>query len=166
MERMGRKVLGVGLAVLAAVLLLSPAAWAQSSSTIAGSVRNAAGVPVANVNVEVSSPALIEKSRSVTTDGQGQYRVIDLPIGVYDVTFSAAGFSTVKNVGITLPAAFTATVNGSLKAGAPSETITVTVPEAAAQAVAPAEAVVEFEGSPVKGSKDAKLTLVEFTDYQ
>jgi len=30
----------------------------------------------------------------------------------------------------------------------------------------PAEAVVNFEGSPVKGQKDATLTLVDFTDYQ
>src|SRR5712691_3237648 len=127
MERMRMKVVGISLAALAGVLLLSPAAWAQSySSTIAGSVRNAAGIPVANVQVEVSSPALIEKVRTATTDGQGQYRVIDLPIGVYEVTFSAPGFSTVKNVGINLPAAFTATVSGSLKAGSPGETITVT----------------------------------------
>src|SRR6266567_3496775 len=122
MERMRMKVGGISLAALAAMLLFSQAAWAQSSSTIAGTIRDVAGRPVASVNVEVSSPALIEKVRVVSTDGQGVYRVIDLPIGVYDVTFSAAGFSKVKNVGINLPAAFTATVNGSLKVGTPAET--------------------------------------------
>src|SRR5437870_5720982 len=100
MERMRTKVVGLSLAALTGVLLLAPPAWAQSSSGIAGVVKDAAGMPVAGVKVEVSSPALIEKVRSVTTDGQGQYKIIDLPIGVYDVTFTAAGFSTVKNIGI------------------------------------------------------------------
>jgi protein-disulfide isomerase len=30
----------------------------------------------------------------------------------------------------------------------------------------PAEAVVTFDGSPFKGKKDARVTIVDFTDYQ
>ena len=37
---------------------------------------------------------------------------------------------------------------------------------AAARPAAPQEAVVSLREGPSKGSKDAKVTLVEFTDYQ
>ena len=46
------------------------------------------------VTVEAASPALIEKVRSVVTDGGGQYRIVDLRPGTYTVTFSLPGFST------------------------------------------------------------------------
>lgn len=37
---------------------------------------------------------------------------------------------------------------------------------AAAPAAAPLEAVLSFDGAPVKGEKSAKVVLVDFTDYQ
>ena len=77
------------------------------------------------VTVEVSSPALIEKTRSVVTDGAGQYRIVNLSPGIYTVTFTLAGFSTVKREGIQLSTDFTATVNAELKVGSLEETITV-----------------------------------------
>jgi hypothetical protein len=113
--------------VFACAALLSARAGAQqSASGIAGTVKDASGRPVAGVTVEAASVALIEKSRTVFSDGQGQYKITDLPSGSYDVTFRAAGFSTVRNAGIELPSAFTATVNAGLKPGNPGETITVT----------------------------------------
>ncbi len=39
-------------------------------------------------------------------------------------------------------------------------------PTAAAPSAPPQEAVVSIEGAPFKGQKTAKLTLVDFTDYQ
>jgi hypothetical protein len=78
------------------------------------------------VTVEAASPALIEKTRAVTTDGEGRYSIVDLRPGMYAVTFSLEGFSSVKREGIELGAGFTAAVNISLSVGAISETITVT----------------------------------------
>src|SRR6185312_5543004 len=75
--------------------------------------------------VEASSPALIERVRTVTTDAQGQYKILDLRPGTYEVTFTLPGFSKVKREGIELPATFTATVNAELKVGALEETVTV-----------------------------------------
>ena len=63
--------------------------------------------------------------RTVTTDAQGQYKIVDLRPGTYTVTFTLVGFSTVKREGIELPATFTATVNGDLRIGALEETVTV-----------------------------------------
>jgi hypothetical protein len=51
------------------------------------------------VTVEATSPALIERVRTVTTDGAGQYRIIDLPGGTYSVTFTLAGFTPVRREG-------------------------------------------------------------------
>ncbi len=45
------------------------------------------------VTVEASSPVLIEKTRDAVTDGQGQYRIIDLRPGTYTVTFTLSGFN-------------------------------------------------------------------------
>ena len=40
------------------------------------------------VTVEASSPALIEKTRSVVTNGVGQYAIEDLRPGTYTVSFT------------------------------------------------------------------------------
>jgi hypothetical protein len=78
------------------------------------------------VTVEAASPALIEKTRAVITDGEGRYSIVDLRPGTYAVTFSLEGFSTVKREGIELASGFTAPLNISLSVGSLSETITVT----------------------------------------
>ncbi|MEQ1908631.1 MAG: TonB-dependent receptor, partial [Vicinamibacterales bacterium] len=71
------------------------------------------------------SPALIERTRSVVTDASGQYKVVDLRPGVYGVTFSLEGFTTVRREGIELTSNFTASVNADLKVGGLEESITV-----------------------------------------
>jgi hypothetical protein len=80
---------------------------------------------IAWVTVETTSPALIEKARSVVTDGTGQYRVVSLPPGTYTVRFTLAGFSTVERDRIELTGTFVATVNADLKVSTVQETITV-----------------------------------------
>ena len=114
----------VRFAVMACVLLLPSLAHAQAS--IAGVVRDASGGVLPGVTVETTSPALIEKVRSATTDGTGQYRIIDLRPGTYSVTFTLPGFSTFKRDGIELTGSLTAQVNADLRVGSLEETITVT----------------------------------------
>ncbi|PYR31229.1 MAG: hypothetical protein DMF92_06095 [Acidobacteria bacterium] len=113
------------LLVLSCVLL-SSAAWAQQASGIAGVVRDTSGGVLPGVTVEAASPALIEKVRSVVTDGEGRFNIVDLRPGTYVVTFSLTGFNTFKRDGIALTAGFTATVNADMQVGALAETITVT----------------------------------------
>ena len=108
-----------------AALLLPSFAAAQAAGGIAGVVKDTSGAVLPGVTVAASSPALIERIRSVVTDSEGQYKIIDLRPGIYTVTFTLLGFSTVKREGIELSAGFTATVNGELKVGALEETITV-----------------------------------------
>jgi carboxypeptidase family protein len=89
-------------------------------------VKDTSGAVLPGVTVEAASPALIEKSRTVVTDGSGAYRIVDLRPGVYAVTFTLTGFSSVKREGIELTTAFTANVNAELKVGTVQETVTVT----------------------------------------
>ncbi len=118
------RAMAFGLVALGFLVLNAPA-WAQQGSGIAGVVRDTSGLAMPGVTVEAASPALIEKVRTVTTDGEGRYSVVDLRPGTYTVTFSLTGFSTVKRDGITLGTGFTATVNIAMQVGSLEETITV-----------------------------------------
>ena len=97
---------------------------AQSLGTIAGTVSDVSGARLPGVTVEVSSPALIEKTHTAVTNGAGQYTVVNLPVGTYTVTFSLAGFNTLHREGIEVTADATATVNGELKVWLVSEVVT------------------------------------------
>src|SRR4029453_19402590 len=110
--------------VAALMLLLLPTA-APAQSAITGVVKDSSGAVLPGVTVEASSDALIEKTRSVVTDGSGVYRIVDLRPGTYLVSFALSGFSTLRQEGIELPSDFTATINADLKVGALEESITV-----------------------------------------
>src|SRR5580765_3620532 len=119
-----RGVVKVFLAV-AAVLALAPAAAFAQEGQIAGSVRDTSDAVMPGVTVEVTSPALIEKVRVGTTDGNGQYRITNLPVGTYKVTFSLTGFTKQERDNIILTSGFTAPVNGTLSVGQLTETVIV-----------------------------------------
>src|SRR3954453_10756151 len=114
---------GIKIALCACAVLLPAAAFGQAS--IAGVVRDTSGAVMPGVTVEASSPALIEKVRSAVTDGSGQYKIVNLRPGLYTVTFTLPGFSSVRREGIELTGDFTATINAELKVGSLEETITV-----------------------------------------
>ena len=112
------------LSVAFVAAFIPAAAFAQSSS-IAGVVTDATGAVLPGVTVEATSPALIEGSRSVTTDGSGRYAIVELRPGTFTITFTLAGFASVKRDGIELGAGFAANVNAQLRVGGVEETITV-----------------------------------------
>src|SRR5678815_783027 len=122
-----RSVVAVGFVGLAVLMFSAPGLLAQGQTgSIAGVVRDTSGAVLPGVTVEASSPALIEKSRSVVTDGQGRYNIVDLRPGTYSVAFTLPGFATVKREGVELTTGFTANVNADLKVGTIEETVTVT----------------------------------------
>ena len=116
----------VGLMALAILALVPVTASAQSVGVIAGAVTDSTGGVLPGVTVEAASPALIEGSRIGISDGAGQYRIIDLRPGTYNVTFTLPGFSTLVREGIELNAGFTANISVSLAVGSIEETVTVT----------------------------------------
>jgi hypothetical protein len=111
--------------VLLVLSLAIPGMAAGQDTGIAGSVKDASGAVLPGVTVDASSPALIERLRSVVTDERGEYKIVDLRPGTYTVTFALPGFTTLKREGIALQTGFTATVSVELRVGSVEETITV-----------------------------------------
>ncbi len=113
------------LLIALTALCLAPVA-AHAQSTFTGVVKDTSGAVLPGVTVEAASDALIEKTRSVVTDADGGYRLVDLRPGTYSLTFSLEGFSTNRREGIELSSDFTMTINSELRVGSLEETLTVT----------------------------------------
>ena len=107
----------VGLVVLPSLV--------SAQSTLEGIVKDSSGGVMPNVAVEASSPALIEKSRSVVTNGQGRYEIVDLRPGTYSLTFAAPGFKTIRRDNIEVPANMSVPVYVEMTVGANTETVEV-----------------------------------------
>src|SRR5690242_5794787 len=90
----------VSRSLLTAVLMGGLSIASASAQTIAGTVKDSSGLVLPGVTVEASSPSLIEKTRSVVSDGAGQYQIVSLVPGTYSVAFTLPGFSTVVREGI------------------------------------------------------------------
>ncbi len=111
------------VSVIAGLVLLPWLASAQS--TLEGIVRDTSGAVMPNVTVTASSPALIEKSRTATTDGQGRYSIVDLRPGTYSLTFSMPGFKTQQRDNIELQANVSVPVYVEMGVGSLGESVTV-----------------------------------------
>ena len=94
-------------------------------AAIAGSVLDSSGAPLANVIVEASSPALIERVRTTVTDANGRYRIEELRPGAYEVTFTLPGWNASKRR-VELAGSFTATVDATLGMADLTTLVTVT----------------------------------------
>ncbi len=110
--------------ILVWTALLPSAAFAQASIT--GTVRDTSGAVLPGVTVEAASPVLIEKVRGSVTDANGRFQIVDLRPGTYTVTFSLAGFNSVKRDGVALSGSSAINVDAELRVGSLEETITVT----------------------------------------
>ena len=143
-------------AMVLLALALGQDATAQVLGTIAGSAKDAQGAVLPGVTVEAASPALIEKVRTTTTDSTGLYRIVNLPPGVYTVTFTLTGFNTWRREGVQISPGFTADIDADMRLGNIQETVTVTgeSPMVDVQSAAQRRAVtdVEFKELPSGGS--------------
>jgi iron complex outermembrane receptor protein len=107
----------------------SPTITTPAEGSIAGVVKDSSGTVLSGVSVEATSPVLTGKVRSVSTDGEGQYKIADLPPGAYTVTFSLTGFNTIKRDGVELQPAATALVNAEMSVASLNQTVIVTARE-------------------------------------
>lgn len=87
-------------------------------------MRDTSGAIVAGAKVEAASLALIEGSRTATTDNEGRYTFVDLRPGTYSMTFAMDGFSTIRQ-SVDLPSNVTVPVDAELQPGAVGQTIDV-----------------------------------------
>ncbi len=93
-------------------------------ATIFGTVKDASGLTMPGVTIEVKNTATGVTQRVVTND-QGRYTLPDLPLGQYDAQASLAGFQTVVHKGLTLTVGSQNAVDFSLPVGPVEETVTV-----------------------------------------
>lgn len=112
-----------GLVAAAVVLLLPASSVAQ---VLAGTVRDGSGGVMPGVRVQASSPALIEKTRDTVTDGAGRYRLVELPSGVYALTYTLPGFAPVSREGVEVRAGVTVSLDAEMRAGSLAERVVVT----------------------------------------
>jgi carboxypeptidase family protein len=110
-------------ALLAFFLLLPALAHAQA--TLAGTVRDTSGAVLPGVTVEAASPVLIQRVRTAVTDGSGQYRITELLPGTYTVTFTLAGFTTLRREALNVSGSGVTPVSVELRVGTLAETVTV-----------------------------------------
>ena len=108
----------LGIATLAA-------AQAVGTATIQGRVADESGSVLPGVSVTITSPALQLRQLTETTQADGQYRFVDIPIGVYQVQYQLTGFQGVVHEDVRINAGFVARLDVVLKIGTVSETITV-----------------------------------------
>lgn len=110
------------------VTLLSMAAptFAQEfRGRINGTVTDNTGAVLPGVTVMASSPALIQPQVQVT-GGDGGYRFLALPPGVYAIDFELTGFNTVKRSDVRVVINQTLTVDMQMQVATLQETVTVT----------------------------------------
>lgn len=117
----------------------------SSQGALAGTVADTSGAVIAGANIVVTELDTGFKSETVSTSS-GSYRFTELPIGRYNVTVTAPGFSKSTSTGVLVTIGTVSSLNVVLKAGSVSETVTV-------DASAPA---IETESSSVVGTISKK----------
>jgi Carboxypeptidase regulatory-like domain/TonB-dependent Receptor Plug Domain len=114
------------LVASALVLLLGTTAAVaqQQTGEIFGKAADASGAVLPGATVTVAGPALIQPRVAITSE-TGTYRVPELPIGTYTVTFELAGFRTMAMQDIRITIGFRAQINAALELSTVQETVTV-----------------------------------------
>jgi hypothetical protein len=126
MSRAPIRFLVVGLSLL--VTGLAPgtvSAQSAQSASLVGKVTDESGGAMPGVTVTVTSPALQVPQLTTVTNNEGDYRLLELPPGVYKATFELSGFQTSARTDLHLTVGFSARVDAVMKIGAVSETIEV-----------------------------------------
>src|SRR5258708_2704294 len=96
-----------------------------SGATLSGSVTDASGAVIPNVQVSIKNEGTGE-ARAVTVDSAGYYSAPNLLPGKYDVSASAPGFATTLQTGVELTVGGQQLLNIKLRVGQVTETIEVT----------------------------------------
>jgi len=115
------------VATLAALVfcITIPLAAQEQTGSLDGKVVDASGGVLPGVTVTIAGPTILGGSRSTATTESGSYRLTNVPVGTYRVTFELAGFSTKAYEGIRIQADTTYTLNAELVISALEETVTV-----------------------------------------
>src|SRR6185437_12058679 len=111
-------------ALIAALVVFSPAALGQENATVTGTITDSSGAVVPNATVVLTNTAT-GVSRQVTSNSVGAYRFPNVGIGTYDLVVTASGFSKSTRTGIVVNVASTITADAKLNVGSQAQTVTV-----------------------------------------
>jgi hypothetical protein len=117
---------------LMALLLCSGShllAQSASAGTITGTVTDPQGAVIPGAAIVVTDEATKAK-RTTIADKAGQFVLVDVPTGTYDITASKTGFSTDQIIGIAISVGTQTTANFKMSVGAENTTIEVTASNA------------------------------------
>ncbi|MGH9329280.1 MAG: carboxypeptidase regulatory-like domain-containing protein, partial [Vicinamibacterales bacterium] len=111
--------------VLCALLACAASAAAQTfTGTLSGIVRDSSGAVMPGVTVTVKNVAT-GVARSVSSDPEGRYHVVNLDPGVYDVRAEISGFRTAIKSGVAVTVGGTTELDIALTVGQLAEEVTV-----------------------------------------
>jgi outer membrane receptor protein involved in Fe transport len=119
--------------VIALILLISVGAapaFAQTTGQVEGVVKDPTGAVIKGARVTATSPSLIGL-QDVKTDGEGHYRLYNLPPGPYTISVEAQGFIRSEQKEVVVSLDRTTTLNVDLAPAGAAETVTVTSGDAA-----------------------------------
>lgn len=113
------------LIALLAFVLAAPLAFAQDRGAFVGTVTDPSGATIPGAKVMIIHVQTNTTTESVTNEA-GQYRVPNLPIGDYKITFEAKGFKTSVRENVRLSVTDVIRIDAKLEVGQTSESLTVT----------------------------------------
>jgi Carboxypeptidase regulatory-like domain/TonB dependent receptor-like, beta-barrel len=112
--------------VVISVLFLGCCAglFAQATSQISGTVKDASGAVVAGADLTITQTNT-GLTRTVTSDSSGVYSLPSLPLGPYRLEVKKEGFTTYVQTGIVLQVGTAPTIDPVLQVGAVAQTVEV-----------------------------------------
>jgi len=106
--------------------IFTPNVQGQSDrGAISGRVADATGAVVGGVQVSITDSVTGVSFTGATTNEDGIYDIINLPVGKYALAFRRPGFKEFDRKGITVSASQHAEINVKLEVGSASETVIV-----------------------------------------
>ena len=94
MTRFPHPVLACAAAWSFVVFLASPAAAQQPVGRLAGTVKNIAGQPIKGATIRAVNPGAIPNEFTSTSDQKGQWAILGMRSGVWEVSALAPGFES------------------------------------------------------------------------
>jgi carboxypeptidase family protein len=155
-----RKIIATMIVLCSAALASSSAFGQQTTGIVSGRVVDAQGAAVPGVTV-TSRNTQTGFTRADVSDGEGVYRLLALPVGMYDVTADLQGFARIERKGIVLNVGQTVDLAFALTLAGVAETVTVTggtpLVETQSSSLGGVVDVARIENLPLDGRQFANL---------
>jgi len=114
----------IALHVISSVMFLTLSFAQRTTGDIRGTVTDESGAVVTGVSLTLTDQSN-GAERKTTSDAQGNFSFLELPVGMYTVTGTKQGFKTISQKNLEVHVATVTTAGVRLEIGATTETVTV-----------------------------------------